>query len=393
MKTPWLGEGNRLRLYYFLVFSAFGLYLPFFPTWLEARGYTGVLMSAVVALTPIASLFSPPLTGLLADHLGLRGKLMSIACALTACGISAMAFIAGVYEVIPFIALLLSQAVFALFRAPAMSLAEVLALEHPSDYGGIRLFGSIGFLCAAFCSGRWLDPTEAFALPAVMAGLLWLVFIVSLSLPRLSKTAPRPALKDAARLLKAGSFRRLALTVVLTFIGFSCYHLCFSLRLTELGASANEVGSAWGIATIAEVFLMARSKQLISAFGAGRLLTFSLAFGAARWLLIAAIDNKDVLLLLQPLHAISFGLMWVSAMAVLKREIGTLGMGTGQGLYMTAMSIGSALGIWLWGPLMQSIGAGHVFWGAAIFQAAGAVFALGLISHDRELASPEPRVV
>ena len=152
-------------------------------------------------------------------------------------------------------------------------------------------------------------------------------------------------------------------------------------------------GSAWGIATIAEVFLMARSKQLNNAFGPGRLLTFSLAFGAARWLLIAAIDDKDVLLVLQPLHAISFGLMWVSAMAVLKREIGSLGMGTGQGLYMTAMSFGSALGIWLWGPLMQSVGAGNVFWGAALFQGSAALFALGLINHDRKLVSTEPRVV
>ena len=69
-----------LPLYYLAVFGALGAYLPYFPVWLEARGIEGVGMGAVSALMPALGIVGPPLFGLVADALGLRGWLLRVAC-------------------------------------------------------------------------------------------------------------------------------------------------------------------------------------------------------------------------------------------------------------------------------------------------------------------------
>ena len=69
-----------LRIYYAACFLALGVYLPFFPRWLEARGVHGAAMGVVSASLPAMGLIGPPLFGVLSDRLGLRGALLRVAC-------------------------------------------------------------------------------------------------------------------------------------------------------------------------------------------------------------------------------------------------------------------------------------------------------------------------
>ena len=85
------------------------------------------------------------------------------------------------------------------------------------------------------------------------------------------------------------------------------------------------------------------------------------------------------MLALQPLHAVSFGLMWVSAMGTLKREVGLKGTATAQGLFGSAIAVGSVLGISTWGPVYDAFGSEVVFLSAASVTALGALCAIGLI--------------
>ena len=73
-------ERIALRFYYAAVFGALGAYLPFFPTWLEARGIRGVAMGAVLSLLPAMGVAGPPAFGFVADALGLRGWLLRVGC-------------------------------------------------------------------------------------------------------------------------------------------------------------------------------------------------------------------------------------------------------------------------------------------------------------------------
>ena len=68
-----------LSFYYFTIFGSLGVYAPFFPRWLEGRGVQGLRMGAVAALLPAMGVIGPPLVGLAADALGLRGQILRLA--------------------------------------------------------------------------------------------------------------------------------------------------------------------------------------------------------------------------------------------------------------------------------------------------------------------------
>lgn len=376
---PVLSTTGALRIYYFITFASVGLYLPFFPTWLRARGFVGIQMGAIMAILPLCQLFAPAVVGMIADRLGLRGRMMTICCITTALGLTSFAASAGIFASIPFVLACCFMLAFSLMRSPIVGLADVLAMEVAPDYGRMRLFGSLGFMVAALGGGSLIDPTHEFALPGTVAGLIWLLAIVSLLLPKTSSLPPRPAFSDAKQLLRQATYRRLMLTMMFVFGGMTAYDLCLTLRLRELSASGTQVGLFWSVATCSEVVLMFFAGRWLSAVGPGKLLTFSLVVTSGRWLFLSQAEDLSLMLALQPLHAIAFGLMWVSSIAVLKREIGDKGTATAQGLFGSFVALGGAIGLSSWGTVYDAFGSEVVFASAACISAIAAVGASTLI--------------
>lgn len=368
-----------LRAYYFLSFAAIGLYLPYLPTWLRSLGFVGWKMSLLVALLPLCQLASPSLVGILADRLALRGLMITFCAAATATGLSLFALCARVFSPLPFLIAFACMLSFAALRAPLVGLAEVLAMETAPNYGRLRLFGSLGFMIAALAGGAWVDSTHPFLLPSLVAVLIWAIVALSLLLPRTSKLPPRPAWRDAQDLLRQSTFRSLLLTMVFVFVGMSGYDLCATLRLRQLGASGTTVGTFWALATFTEIVLLYWARPLLGWVGPGRALTIACIISALRWIFLSQATSLEWILALQPLHALSFGLMWVSAMGVLAREVGDRGTATAQGLFSSAVAAGAAAGTTLWGIVYDSKGSEAVFLGTALASGLAALSAARLI--------------
>lgn len=368
-----------LRAYYFIAFSAIGLYLPFFPIWLRTQGFVGEEMSALVALLPICQLFSPALVGILADGWGLRGRLMIVCAAATALGLSCLAILAYWLNPLPFLFAWLCVLAFALLRPPTVGLADALAMEIAPDYGRIRLWGSLGFMSSALLGGQLINPKHAFALPTCIAVTLWALVLVSWTLPKTSHLPPRPALRDARQLLAQSTYRHLLLTMMLIFGGLSAYDLCASLRLDDLGANGLAMGAFWAIATSSEVLLMYFAAPFLKRVGPGKLLTLACAISTGRWLFLSQVSSLSLILAFQPLHAFSFGLMWISSMGVLRREVGERGAATAQGLFGSATAIGATLGLSCWGIVYEQQNSQTVFLCAAGVSALATIQAARLI--------------
>lgn len=366
-----------LRLYYFVAFGAFGLFLPFFTTWLQSQGLRGAQMSILLTLVPLLSLLSPPLVGLFADHLGFRGRMIRVATLFTALSLSLLGLCSYLFRPLPFALAFACFLPFALFRGPMIGLADVLALEHPSNYGRTRLMGSLGFMTSTLVGGQLIDPTHPYQLPCALAGAVWLSVLLAQFLPPHSSLPPRPAVQDARELLQKPAFRQLLLTVGLAYMAISAYDMCVSLRLRDLGASTAYVGNFWALATAAEIVLLYGAAPWVRRFGPGKLLTFSLLVAALRWLFLSQATSLFWILALQPLHAISFALFWVSAISTLQRETGTHGMATAQGIFSSATALGVSLGMSIWGVLYESSG------GTLLFQIAASLSFLSALSASR----------
>jgi PPP family 3-phenylpropionic acid transporter len=359
------GRLLTLRLYYLASFASLGAYAPFFPRWLEARGVEGLAMGAIAGLAPAMGVLGPPAVGLLADALGLRGWLLRICCLGAMLSMGALAIAGSAGHALSLAGIFAAVLVYAIFRAPMIMLADVVALERAAaagtTYGKLRLWGSIGFLAAAIAVGRSVDPRSPLALPATVAAGLAIALLGAWSLPA-KPTEPRlPVAGEARALLFAPDFAVFLVFSLLAQAAHSSYDLCFSLHLRDLGAQDAWTGVAWAAGVVFEVALMAFAEPLLARFSAPSLLAFALAGAAVRWALLAAITSLPILFALQPLHALSFALWWIASLAYAKDRAPAHALATAQGLFSAAVAAGSVAGMLAWGALYRRSGGAFVF--------------------------------
>jgi PPP family 3-phenylpropionic acid transporter len=368
-----------LRFYYAMCFIALGIYLPFFPRWLEARGVQGAAMGVVSASLPAMGLVGPLLFGVVSDRLGRRGALLRAACLGAFASMAALGAAFALGHPLGFAAIFAAVLAFAFFRSPTISLADVIALELAGAGGGYartRLWGSLGFLVAAVAAGRFLDPTAAAALPLAIAAALFGALVAAWTLPVKSAAPPRQALEGARPRLARTDLGLFLGASFLAQIAHSSYDLCFSLHLRDRGASDGLVGVAWALGVLSEVALMAGAPWIFRRFTPPWLLTVALVGAAARWTLLATVASIPALLALQPLHALSFALMWLASLAYVKESAPEAALATTQGLFSTTLAAGSVLGMLLWGALYRRFGGSFVFGKAAILAATAAGLAV-----------------
>lgn len=366
-----------LRIYYFTFYASMAVYLPYFPSWLRNHGIEGLGMSLLMALLPTMNVFGPPGFGMLADSLGLRGRLLRWAATGAALSFLPLAVYTALVPSLPFYMVFATCLGFAFFRTPMNLMADVVALEEADDFSRLRLFGSVGFMLAVPLVGHYLDLSLAWPLPALMAALLWLSQVTTLRMPDQARVPKRVEFSDVRHVLSDRAF--------LAFLGAAClgqaahvgYDMVLSMHFSDLGMSGAQVGWAWAIATASEVFVMAYATRFLTHDNAGRLLLLSVIVQAVRWVLMSVITDHTLLLGLQALHAVSFGLRWVACMQIVSRFGQSVGaLATIQGLHLTATSVGSVLGMFLAGMLYKSEGGDAVFVASAVLAGAAAVCAL-----------------
>lgn len=365
-----------LRLYYFVSFGVIGAYVPYFPAWLESQGVRGLEMSSITSLMPFVGLLSPLLFGVTADVLGLRGSLLRVAIggALTPFLLLSMATLLGIG--VGYRTLFVAIAVFAFFRAPMVIIADVSALEGLTGYGRTRLFGSLGFAVVAVATGAFVDPSSRAALPTTIAACLAATLAVSFALPSRVERAPTPILADALGLVRKPAFVAFLAVTFLWGVVHVAYDLCFSLYVRDLSQSRSAVGIYWGLGVVSEIGLMAVASRLTSSGTPARFFPLCLAVAAARFTTMASVGSLTVIAWLQPLHAITFALMWVSCLAFVKASAPPHLLATGQSLFSMSAGLGAGSGMLLWGPMYARGGGPLVFWTAGEIAGVAAVVAL-----------------
>jgi PPP family 3-phenylpropionic acid transporter len=354
--------GWPLRALYFTIFGAIGAYSPYFPLWLEQHGFRGFSMSLVAALAPAMSALGPPLIGVLADRRGARGNLLVLAggaacVSMLSLWLAERANVDGFFLVV-FAAVL----VFALSRTTLTMLADVIALEEGADYGRRRLWGSVGYMLATMSVGWLLRELGIGWLPAIVAVPLFGAAVAGLALPqRAARPRASTGPSEVGVLLSDRRFVLFLCCSALTWAAHSAYDLCGPLFLRDLGASSASIGLLWGFGVLAEVVLMARAAGLFVKRRAELLLVIAYAGGALRWFGISQLPSVSWAFVLQPLHALSFALMWVASVQYVRRWAERGLLGSSQGLMTAAVAFGGVCGMLLWGPLYASVGGRTVF--------------------------------
>ena len=364
----------RLGAYYFAFFAYIGVVAPYLSLWLAARGYDAPQIAFVLAMPQVARVFAPTLWGWIADRTGWQRGIVVFTAFSTLIGLSALHLTQSVSEVATV------MLVVSIIGAGSMPLVEAAALvatrAKPGSYGPVRLWGSVGFIVTALCTGVWLDHHGASTILNIILGLAALVCIAAFGVP------PREAHPVHSENVRIGEL--LIRPDVLAFfaacmcmsVAHGALYAFLSIHLEAAGYTKAAIGALWMLGSAAEIATFIFLPQLMRRFTLRALLIASYMCAAVRFLLIGwAVHVLVLLIFALLLHAATFGLFHGASLAAVHRIFAGRLEARGQAVYASlTYGIGGAAGTLIAGWTWDSLGPGLAFSVSALFGALGGAF-------------------
>ncbi|KGD63247.1 hypothetical protein Y5S_03522 [Alcanivorax nanhaiticus] len=358
----------RLSGFYFFYFGLLGTLVPYWSLYLKDLGFSAAAIGALMAIPQLTKVGAPNLWGWLADRSGQRLRIIRAGNLM-----AALAFL-PVFWIDTFWNMAFLLIAFSFFWNAVLAQFEVLTLQslgkQAHRYSHVRLWGSVGFIISVLLLGEVLDRMGTGLLPWVLSGLLWLLWIGTLTLPA-GKSVENHEESAPPSLLATLVRREVCLFLLASFLmqmSHGPYYTFYSIHLEEMGFSKLVTGGLWALGVLAEVGLFLVMHQLMRRFSLPWILTGSLLLASLRWLIIGLCgDSLHWLLLAQCLHAATFGSFHAASIAWVHRQFGERLAGQGQALYSSlGFGAGWAAGAALSGVLWP-------YWGERLFLAAAAV--------------------
>lgn len=337
-----------------MMYAAFGVASPFWPRFFETRGFTSEELGLLLALGTAVRLVSGPLAGRIADQL--QARRMVLALCLGSAGIVAL----GLATAKGLALLLLISLCHAAALAPTTTLADALASRAADaprengrkafEYGWVRGTGSAAFIFGTLFAGQIVAAVGLASVVVLHAGLLavaaFVVFLVSDMMPdqqRPTRGTITP-LGGFSTLIRIAVFRRLLLVAAL-ILGSHAIHDAFAvIRWNAAGIGPGTASLLWSLSVAAEVFVFfVVGPPIVARMGPAVAAAIAAIAGVLRWTVMALTTDLSMLALVQPLHGLTFALLHLAGMRILRQSVPPQLAATGQAIYALAAGAATAL--------------------------------------------------
>ncbi len=363
-----------------------GVLLPFWPVWLTARGLSAEDIGLIFGAATFIRVIANPLIAQEADRRGSRKPFMIVLSALSF-------FIFLIYFGIQaFWPILLVTLAFNACWGALMPLAESLTMmkakQDGFEYSRVRLWGSLSFIVSAASAGWVLSRTGEEIIMPMSAVALVLTTLVAFYLPR--TRAPQASRETVGRfpvvsLLANRPFVLMMIAAAFIQSSHAVYYGFATIHWRSVGFSNTLIGFLWAEGVIAEIILFIYGARILGKLGPAKLILLAGAAGGVRWVLTGATDDLSVLMLLQTLHAFTFGAAHLGAVHYIDVNIPTELSATAQSLY-AAVVMGLAMGTMmiLAGHLYGNFGAAAFYW-VALLSASGILVIVMQMYADKHI--------
>jgi PPP family 3-phenylpropionic acid transporter len=361
---------RRLAGIYFAYFAFIGAFAPYFGLYLQSLGQAAWQIGLLLSLMQLMRIAAPYFWATLADRHGWRARLLQTTLA------AGLAAYAGVFATRDFTGLFAVLAAFAFFSSATMPLVEAITLAglrgRIERYGGIRLWGSVGFVVAVLGVGWLLDRVA-------IANLLWLLALaLAATLAFACSLGERAAVAPAARepvwgLALRPEVAALLAANVLMNVAHGPLYAFYSIYLAEAGYSRSAIGALWALGVVAEIAVFLGAPLWMRRFAAHDVLAACFALAVVRFALIGwGVASMPLLVVAQLAHAATFGACHLASVALVNRWFTGARQVRGQALYLSvAFGVGGFVGAAASGLAWDAIGPAWTFTGAAAAAAAG----------------------
>lgn len=354
---------------WFFYFASIGLFNPYAPLWFKDLGFSTLAIGAIVSLQSWTRVISPYGWGWLGDH-GDRSRFVQLAALGSLLAAAGLLWARG-YPAVAACTVLLFLANGGVVPLSEAALAVRISRGGEMDtarYGRVRVWGSIGFICAVVGAGVLLQAFGIGLFPWLATLMFGLLLLAAWQLPAAPAERADSAGADGVwavlrRPPVAWAFASIACTVLAhtSFYGF------FSLYLDSLGYPKSAVGALWAVSVLAEIVFFWFQGRLFGRFAALRWLGWAAGVAALRCALTAAGGAfAPVLVLAQALHVVSFAAHHAACIVLVHRHFTGALRGRGQALYtVLGYGVPGVLGGVGGGWLSTQFGFAAIFWAAA----------------------------
>ncbi len=374
-------DALRLAAFYAAFFVVLGVLQPFWPLWLASRQLNAAEIGIVLAIGVGAKVIGLPVAAHLADRSGQRRRPMRQLALLSILSFALFALTGTFWPII-----LVSLLFFSLWP-PVMALGESLTLMAARDrgfeYGRVRLWGSLSYIATALAAGSALSRVPADAVYWMILAGVALTLLSCLAVPDLRVPPSRLHRLPIVALLRRREILLLLAGCGLVQGSHAVYYAFATLHWQAAGYSETVIGGLWALGVLCEVVLFACGAAAIRLAGPVGLMVIAGLAAAVRWLGTGVTEWLPALLLLQTLHAFSFGAAHLGAMHWISRHVDPALSATAQSLY-SAVVFGLFLGGLLYasGLLYATFGAG-AFLPMAAAGLAGTLITLPLLRRPQ----------
>ncbi|WP_428030473.1 MFS transporter [Ancylobacter sp.] len=389
---PLIAPRHAIAAVYAGLFFGIGVFMPFFPVWLEGRGFDAAMIALALAVPQTVRLVTMPLGGLLADRSGRpRATLIVYAAATALC-------FAGIAMAPNATFILIGLGLAAIFWQPSLPVLDAYAVARRSegliDYGRVRLWGSMAFIGGNLVAGALLGGVFFAKVPADT--VIWLIagasVAAALAAATLRDVRPAPhATVERRRFVLAGVAPVLLVGMAAAALVQGSHAVLYafgSIMWHGRGLPDMVIGLLWALGVLAEVVLFRYATRVTAWAGPERLLLIGGLAGVLRFGVMALDPTLLLLLLLQPLHALTFGCTYLGTVELVARHAPPGRGASVQALAAWATAIAMAVATLAAGPLWQAFGPG-AFVASAGLAALGTLLALaaGQVGHPQRSGS------
>lgn len=382
---------RRIATFYFVLFCAVGIGLPWMPQVLKARGLTSPQVGFALALSPFCAMVFPPLWGQLADRTRRHGLVLAVLTLGMALGTLGTFFTTG------FLQVTLCMLLGAIFGSSVSTLADTLAMhaavESGASFSRVRVFGSLGFIAAAATFGLAVHTVDDRTL-LVIFGCQVAAGLFALVLLRGAATASPPGssagLPGLKQVLLSKGVRGLLAASALHWVACAPYHGVFGPHVKAQGFDNSVVGISAAIGVASEVLVMVTWPRWAHRVRLPVLLAICFAASGARWVLTAHAGPVG-LCLLGLLHGLTFAAFYVAAVGWMATAAPPALRASAQSLFVSAtFGFGGMVGYLLSGWLWERVGTPRLFELAGAFELVPLGLALWLWRMNGERSRPKP---
>lgn len=356
---------RMLKYFNFSLYGSIAIIMTFFPIYFQSAGLSEVEIGLIMASGPFISILANPTWGYWSDRLQ-NLRLILIIMLLGNVLIVQFVFhfhVGWMAWVFTFMLL------FFFFQTPLFSQSNTLILNAIEGtnlrFGSIRFWGSLGYALLAIAVGPILTGMGVDHLWVLYTILIFITIALCLQLPRgkvenIRKIQPGEYRKA---LFASPYFLIFIILGILISVPNSINGMFVSLYIDQLGGSMTMIGMAAFTSAFLEIpvfILMDRylKENTTTMFG---ILVIVSSLYSLRWFLMALATDPIHIILIQSLHAISFGGYFYVGTLLTARLIPLNMRASGQAIYAISWSgisgvIAGLTGGWLFqelGPKMM----------------------------------------